>query len=133
MQKKDNLSKTLTIGGTILVWLPILAPFILGLIVLVVDGNFLFDYLMPGELFMVVFAGSAFLIWAAIRTRSRQKIIFWGSGIAAVSLVTLMLVGGVQPGTSEYVVVMTLLILYWLAIMLVGVGGFLLFKDLFKK
>ena len=133
MLKKDNFSKTLTISGTILVWLPILAPIILGLIVLVMDGTFLFDYLMPGELYMVVFAGCALLILAAIRTRSRQKVIFWGSGIAAASLVTLVFIGDVQPGTIEYVIVMTLLVLYWLAIVMTGIGGILLLQDLFKK
>lgn len=133
MQKKDILSKTLTIGGTILVWLPILAPFILGLIVLVVDGNFLFDYLMPGELYMVVFTGCILLIWAALRTRSRQKSIFWGSGLAGALIVGLMIAGDVTPGTSEYVIVMSLLVLYWLAIILAGTGGILLWKDLFRK
>ena len=133
MQKKDTFSKILTLVGTILVWLPILAPFILGFIILFMDGTFLFDYLMPAEFSTIVFAGCGLLLWAAIRTKAWQKIIFWGVGLASASIVALMLMGGVQQGTFQYYLVMTLLALYWLAAIAVGCGGLLLWRDLFKK
>ena len=133
MQKKNTLSKIITVVGTVLVWLPILAPFIRSLIVLVMDGQFLFDYLMPAELNPVVFSGCALLLWAVMRTHLQQKIIYWGAGVTAASITALMLLGDVQLGTTEYVIAISLLVLFWLGAILVGIGGILLWKDLFKK
>jgi hypothetical protein len=133
MEKKDSLSKTLTIIGTILVWLPIAAPFIFGFISLSMDGIYLFDYLMPAEFGFLAFAGGVLLLWAAIRTRSRMGIIAWGFGIAIVALAVIMQIGGVMPDTLEYVLVIGLLVVNTLAMVLMGIGGALLWRDLFRK
>ena len=90
MERKNTLSKILVIIGTVLVWIPILAPVIFGFVSLSLDGIYRFDYLMPAELGISVFTGGALLLCAAIITKSRQRIIAWGLGIAAGSIVTLM-------------------------------------------
>ena len=133
MQKKDRLSKILAILGTALVWLPVLAPVILGFLSLGMDGIYRFDYLMPAELGIVVFAGGAALLWAALRTGLRRKIIAWGFGLAAGSIAILMAFGDVVPGSLEWGIVIGLLATYSIAIVVMGIGGTLLCKDLFGK
>jgi len=133
MGKKDALSKTFAILGTILVWFPVLAPVILGFLSLVMDGRFRFDYLMPAELGVVAFAGGILLILGAFRARLRKKIIGWGFGLAAGSIVILMAFGDVVPGSLEWGIVIGLLITYTLALVVLGIGGILLWKDLFGK
>jgi RsiW-degrading membrane proteinase PrsW (M82 family) len=97
------------------------------------DGIYRIDYLMPAELGILVFVGGALLLWAAIRAKSRQGIITWGLGIAAVSIVILNSFGDVVPGSLEWAIVVGLLIAYSLAIVVMGVGGVLLWRVLFKK
>jgi len=133
MEKKNSLSKTLTIIGTILVWLPIAAPFIFGFISLSMDGVYRFDYLMPAEFGFLAFTGGFLLLLAAIRTRKRLAIIAWGLGIAVGTLAVIMQVGGVMPDTLEYALVVGMLVLNSLAIILMGIGGVLLWRDLFRK
>ena len=133
MEKKDTLSKILAVVGTALVWLPILAPLVLGFISLGMDGIFRFDYLMPAELGILVFVGGATLIWGAIRTELRRRIIVWGFGLAAGSIAILMVLGDVVPGSLEWAIAIGLLVTYSLAIMIMGVGGILLWRNLFKR
>ena len=133
MEKKAVFSKILTVVGTILVWFPLLAPVVLGFVSLGMDGIYRLDYLMPAELGILVFIGGALLIWGAIRTRFRRGIIAWGFGLAAGSIAILISFGDVEPGSLEWVIVVESLITYILAIVVVGVGGILLWRDLFKK
>jgi len=133
MEKKDTLSKILAIIGTVLIWIPILAPVVFGLVSLGMDGIYRFDYLMPAELGIVVFVGGALLLWAALRAKSRRGIIAWGIGIAAGSITVLNAIGDVESGSLELAIVVGLLIAYSLAIVVMGVGGVLLWMDLFKK
>jgi hypothetical protein len=133
MGKKDALSKILTVVGTVLVWFPILAPLVLGFISLGMDGIYRLDYLMPAELGILVFIGGALLIWGAIRARLRRGLIAWGFGLAAGSIAILVSFGDVVPGSLEWAIAIGLLITYTLAIMIMGSGGILLWRDLFKK
>jgi hypothetical protein len=131
--KKDTLSKILAVLGTVLVWFPVLAPVLLGLFSLVTDGIYRFDYLMPVELGLVAFAGGALLIWGALRARLRRRIMFWACGLAAGSVVVLMVLGDVMPGSLQWGIAIGLLITYSLAIVVMGIGGILLWKDVFGK
>ena len=133
MVKKDTLSKALAIPGVVLVWIPILAPIILGFISLGMDGIYRLDYLMPAELGILVFVGGALLLWAAIRAKSQRGIIAWGLGIAAASITILMAFGDVEPGSLRWVIVIGLLIVYSLAIVVMDIGGVLLWRNFFRK
>jgi len=133
MEKKATLSKILAIVGTVLVWIPIVAPVVFGFVSLGMDGIYRFDYLMPAELGILAFVGGALLLWAAIRARSRQGITAWGLGIAAGSIAVLMAFGDVEPGSFEWAIVIGLLSTYSLAIVVMGIGGVWLCRDLFKK
>jgi hypothetical protein len=67
MKKKEVLAKILAIVGSALVWLPILAPVLLSILIIIKEHMFGFDYLMPAELFPVTLVGGGLLIWAALR------------------------------------------------------------------
>ena len=97
------------------------------------DGVYRLDYLMPAELGILVFIGGALLIWAAIRTGLRRRTLLWGLGLAAGSIAVLMALGDVVPGGLEWAIAIGLLITYILAIVVMGNGGILLWRELFKK
>jgi hypothetical protein len=140
VQKKDVVTKILAILGTVLVWLPILAPILFSAVTLFRAGIFRFDYLMPAEFFMVALIGGALLVWAALLARKRRGLICWGIGIAAVMLVggqELAVVSGLASGRIEpvgtwWVIVIASLVIYSLALAITGIGGALLLRDLFK-
>jgi hypothetical protein len=140
MEKKDNLTKVLAIFGTVLIWFPVLAPFLAGIALVFRDGMFRFDYLMPAELFLSALIGGAILFWAAMRGRSYHKQIGWGM-VAAVALLFggqgLAVVTGLASGETEPTplligLVLTPIIIYALILAAVGVYGVLLSRDLFK-
>jgi hypothetical protein len=140
MGKRDALAKGLAIAGTILVWLPILLPFVLSLALFTRARVFRFDYFAPAEVAPVALVGICLLLWAALRARSREKLIGWGIGIALAALIgsqALAVVTGLASGETEpagvwWAIVLGLYALYPLALILIGVGGVLLLRDLFK-
>ena len=140
MEKKGVLSKVLAIVGTVLVWLPILAPVLLSVVLVITEREFRFDYLMPAELFPATLVGGGLLIWAALRAHSRRRLIGWGLGIAVGLLVggqVLAVVTGLASGETEptgwwWALVLASIVVYSLALVVVGVGGVLLLRDLFR-
>jgi hypothetical protein len=140
MENKGTLTKGLASAGTVLVWIPILAPILFSLIFLIQRQLFRFDYLMPAELGLFAFGGGILLLVAAIRAHSHIKLISWGLGIAfvmavggqALAVVTGLADGSTEIGGWQWMLVLSSLILYTLAIVEVGIGGILLLRDLFK-
>jgi lysylphosphatidylglycerol synthetase-like protein (DUF2156 family) len=138
--KNTKLTKGLTITGTILAGLPVIAPLLFAIISLIADGKFRFDYLMPAELFFLSLAGAALLIWAAIRARSRLKLILWSLGVGIVllfggqglAMVTGLANGRIGMDSNWFIVVMGMIILFSLAMVLLFISGILLYKDLRK-
>ena len=140
MENKGAFTKGLAIAGTVLVWLPVLAPIVFSLIRFIQRRVFQFDYLMPAELGLFAFGGGILLLVAAIRTRSHMKLIGWGLGIAfvmiiggqALAVVTGLASGAAEPAGWQWTLVLSSLVLYTLAIIGIGVGGIWLLRDLFK-
>jgi hypothetical protein len=141
MEKKGAFTRILAVAGTILTWFPILAPIVFSAIGLVRRGIFRFDYLMPAELFPYPLLGGLLLLWASLRAKSRVRLIGWGLGTAVVLFVgsqALAVVTGLANGTTDpvgwaYVVVLSALIVYALTLVVMGVGGVLLLRDVYKK
>jgi hypothetical protein len=139
MEKKDRLTKVLAIVGTVLVWLPILAPVVFSVIRFVQARRFQFDYLMPAELFPVVLVGSGLLLWAAFRARSRREIIGWGllamTGLLVISqalaVVTGLASGETETGGWQWALVLALFAGFWLGLLGIAIGGILLVRDLY--
>jgi hypothetical protein len=141
MRKRGKFTKALAMGGTVLVWFPLLAPLFFGLIAFMSKGIFRFDYLMPAEFFPVAMTGGALLAWAALRARARLWLIGGGLGMAIVSLiggqllavVTGLASGETEPGGWQWVLVLALIAVYALSVAIIGVGGVLLWRDLFTS
>jgi hypothetical protein len=139
-EDKDLLCKSLAIVGTALVWLPLLAPFILLVPRLATGRPLLFDYLIPGELSPVAVIGGGLLLWAAFRARMRRGIIGGGLGAAvallvgsqALAVVTGLASGEIEPAGWPLAMVLTLFGGYGLALVVTGIGGVLLVRGLFK-
>ena len=140
MEKTSILTRILAIVGTVLVWFPILAPVLLSVARIIQGRIFLFDYLMSAELFPVAMAGGGLLLWAALRARSRRGIIGWGLGIAvsllvggqALAVVTGLASGDTEPTGWQWALVLASIGIYSLALVVIGVGGVLLVRDLIK-
>ena len=140
MEKKGILTKMLAIVGTVLVWLPVLAPVVLSMAAIIEERVFRFDYLMPAELFPVALVGGGLLIWAALRVRLHRRLIGWGLGISVGSLVggqVLAIITGLASGETEpdgwwWALVLASIVVYSLTLVVIGVGGVLLLREPFK-
>jgi hypothetical protein len=140
MNRQTEITKVLAISGLVLVWFTILAPLVLAFISFFSGGGFRFDYLMPAELFIVALVGGLLLLWAALRIHVEMKWIHWAFGIAFFSLivgVTLAKVTGLADGRSGsggwLPVAVGLIIIYNLALVALGIGGWYLCRDMIKK
>ena len=140
MVKRGVLTKILAIVGTVLVWFPILAPVLISAVAIINERMFRFDYLMPAELFPAALVGGCLLIWAALRARSRWRLFGWGLGIAVgllvggqvLAVVTGLASGKTEPAGGWWALVLASLVVYSLALVVVGVGGLSLLRDLFR-
>ena len=141
MKNQDVLTKTLAIVGTVLVWIPILAPILFSVALLIAEKIWRFDYLMPAELLLLALIGGSLVIWATIRARSHRRIVGWALAIAVFLLVggqVLAVVTGLASGAAEpagwrWGLVLASLVGYSLALVTIGIGGLSLIHKLFKK
>jgi hypothetical protein len=141
MSNNGTFTKILAIIGTVLVWFVLLAPVLLTAFAYLRGGVFLFDYLMPAELFPLALGGGLLLLWAMIRARSRRAVIGGGLGASIVLLVggqALAVATGLASGATEptgwpWALVICSLIGFILALVTVGVGGILLLMDLYSS
>src|SRR5512136_240574 len=104
MENKGVFTKILAIVGTVLVWFPILAPVLASVTAIIEARMFRFDYLLPAELFPVALLGGCLLLWAALRARSRRRLVGWSLGIAVVSPLVgqvIASVTGLASGETE--------------------------------
>lgn len=140
MENKGTFTKVLAVTGTIFVWLPILAPILFSGALLIRAHMLRIDYLMPAELGLFAFGGGILLLVATIRTRSQVKLIGWGLGLAVVMMAGVMVVpmvtgladGSTPMGGWQWMLVLGMLAVYMLAVVVIGVGGIFLLRDLFK-
>lgn len=141
MAKKDLLTKIATVVGTGLACFPVVATLLLSLIGSITGRRFLFDYLMPAELFPIALAGGLLLLWSAWRAHLRRGLVAW-----SLSAVILFLAGGIAladgtglasgavgPGGWEWTLVLGAFIVYTLALLVLDWSGILLMRDLFKS
>lgn len=141
MEKKDVLTKVLAVVGTVLVWFPMVATVLLSIVGSIRVHTFLFDYLMPLELFPVALVGGGALLWAALRARLRRRLIAWGLGIVAAMLIggqALAETSGLASGQTEptgwiWTMLLVSIGIYWLALGELGIAGILLVRDLIQR
>ena len=141
MEKKDNLTKTLAVAGTTLILMAVIAPIFFSITALISNGRFVFDFIMPAELFPLVLIGSALLIFAAVRAKSRRKLIIWSFAIGivmlfggqALAVATGLASGEIEPTGIWWGLTLGSLIVFDLAVVATCVGGFLLIVELYKR
>lgn len=140
MSKNDNPTKGLAIAGTAMVWLCVLSPVIVAAMRFPARGFIRFDYLLPAELFPVALLGGGLVLWAAVRARSRRRLIGWSLGVAAgllaagqaLAVATGLASGAAEPVGWPWALVVASIAGYTLALVALGIGGVLLLRDLFK-
>lgn len=140
MKNKNLFSKIMAIAGTVLVWLPILAPLLFSLERLVRAHRFMLDYLMPAELFPLVLVGGLLLLWAALRMRVHRRLVAWALGAAVflpvagqgLAILTGLADGSTPTGGWQWALVFGSIMAYIMAVIILGVGGILLLRHLFK-
>jgi hypothetical protein len=141
MKNQDALTKSLAVVGTVLVWIPILAPILFSFAFVITENVWRFDYLMPAELFLLALIGGSLLIWATIRAHSHQRLVGWALATAVFLLAggqALAELTGLASGAAEAAgwrlgLVLASLVGYSLALVALGIGGLLLLLKLFKK
>lgn len=140
MHKTGIFTKALAVTGALLVWFPIVATVVITVIAWIADRIFRLDYLMPAELAPAAFLGGGLLLWAALRAHARRGLIGGGLGLMLAMLVggqALAVVSGLASGATEptgwvWILVLTSLAVYTLAIVEVGTAGVLLVRDVFR-
>ncbi len=141
MEKRGPLTKILAIAGTVLVWLPIVAPLLLSVPHFIRARVLMVDYLMPAELFPIVLVGGILLIWAALRARAQRALIVGGLGAAVALLVgaqvlaevTGLASGEMEPAGIWWALVVASFVLFIVGVLAVGVGGGLLLRDTYRN
>lgn len=138
MSKGRLTSISLALLGTVLVWVPLLAPAFLSLLAWARSSRLHFDYLLPAELFPAVLVGGTALLLAALRARARRQVIGWALGVTLGSLVGGQVFavlsgfasGAAEPGGWPRAVVIASLAAYALSALGMGIGGLFLLRDL---
>jgi len=137
MKNKSLISKIIAITGTILVWIPIIAPVLLTIIFLIIKGRFAFDFLMPMELIFLVIIGAILLIISSIIMKFKWKII----GISLGTIISIFILGqfiaeitGIASGETEmtstlYFIMITFVIIYIISLIILGISGIKLVKK----
>jgi hypothetical protein len=139
MTHTNGLTKILAVIGTVLTWFPLVLPLVLALAGLA-RGHFNFDYLIPGEIFPVYLVGAGALLWAAWRAKSRKGLVGWGLATTLAALVAFSAVAaatGLASGETEPTgwpmsVVGGLMVIWWVGMLVTGVGGVLLTWDVYR-
>ncbi len=140
MGRNDLLTKLLAVVGTVMIWLPILAPVLFAAARGVQSGKFLFDYLMPAELFPIVLIGGGLLLWSAVRARLHRGLIGWSLlaavvllfGSQGLAVMTGLASGAIEATGWQWALTLGMIVVYALLVVVMGVGGVLLLRDLFQ-
>jgi len=140
LEKNNLFTKILVIVGNILIWIPLVLPFIFLIGAWVQSGSALFDFLIPAELFPATLIGALLLLWVSVRIKKRLAPVGWGAAFAILMLITgqvVASVSGLASGEAEqngavWFIALGSIILFDLALVFVGIHGILLLKDLIK-
>jgi hypothetical protein len=141
MEKNGRFLKILAVAGTVLVWIPLVAPILLSIPVTVSTGTLRFDYLMPAELSPFSFFGGLMLAVAAFLARSYRKPILWSLIISVIALaggqiyavVSGLASGAVAAEGLPWAVVLTLLTIYIAALLVLCLAALRLTRNLFGQ
>lgn len=141
MKNKILISKIISIIGTTLVWIPIIAPIFFTLILLFTRKILVFDFLMPMELFFLIIIGAILLIVSSIIMKYNWKII----GISFIVIISMFIIpqviavltgvasGAAKMTTMMYIILLTFVLIYITFLVILGISAISLTKKLFKS
>lgn len=140
MKKYGALNRGLAIAGTVLVAFPIVAMLFMALERLIRSGRFRADWLIPAELFPMVFVGAVALLVAALRSRTRRALIGWVIGVmfgcialgAIYTMASGLASGRTEPEGFVWVVAVVLIGGFVVSVGVLSIAGALLTVDLFR-
>jgi hypothetical protein len=138
--EKRKLVMVLAIAGEALAAFPILATLGTSLIGTIASGGFLFDWLMPAELFMGALAGGVLLAAAALMSkRYRAAVLSTFAAVAALFSFgqAYAVLSGAADGASgvrpfPYYVMIASVLAYTAALLALNVFGALLIRSSWK-
>lgn len=141
MKNSERITKSLAVLGSILVWFPLLVPFIFGGIGFIESGRLNIDFLIPAEIFYVPFSGMVALLWAAVRAKMRRGLIGWSFAATLVFLTVSLATaqwtgladGSVPEGGWQSTLVFGLFGIFLIALIVCAIGGILLLRDVYTK
>jgi hypothetical protein len=140
MKNNKKLSQVLAIIGTALVWLPVAAMLVFGVLHWARAGEPMFDFFLPAEALPLVLVGFGLLLWAALREKFLVKAISltFGIGIAGLvlsqsaALLSGLADGSIGPSGFWFVLVIGIFSIYDLAVIWLGVLGVRLTQHLLQ-
>ncbi|MGE4454190.1 MAG: hypothetical protein AB7D92_06605 [Sphaerochaeta sp.] len=104
--KQRSLPSILMVVGTAILALLLLSPFLLALFFLVVEQQFLFDYLLTAELGLVACVGALALTIATMHWNTKSILLFIFLPLMLLSLFILMLMRNPHPVMGALVLVL---------------------------
>lgn len=97
--KSRAVSRAVTGIALILIWFPLVVPCILSALYFFVNGKFMLDILMPGELFLLTLIGSSIMIWISRKSGIFKDLLF--SYILMIGFLVLSQLVAVYTGISH--------------------------------
>ncbi len=132
-RRRVETARVLALFGTVLTAFPLAAPLVLALVSWVASRRATVDYLMPGELFVVVLLGGVALVIAALLGRRLRAPVVIVLVAAALLLVVVDLVAAFAPAPARTPAVATVYALYVAAVLVMAVLGAILCRVLFAR
>jgi hypothetical protein len=132
-------ARVLAVVGTVLVGLPLAAPLVFAAVMAIARGRMLVDFLMPGELVLLVVGGGVALLVAAVMSRTRGRLIallLAGVAVSFGAMSVLATATGLASGRTAaegwpLVVVMGSYSLYVAGVIGLFIAGVVLARELF--
>jgi hypothetical protein len=135
--KSAKAMRVLTLAGTVLLFLPIGFMLLTSAVGSITRKQFLMDYMIPSELFPIIFAGAVMLTVASFRTGCRKKqsvfllVIMCAALFAsqAVAVLTGLASGRTAAEGLPLYTVLTLMALYNIAAAADIINGICMYKS----
>ena len=149
MENRGTLTRGLAVSGTIFAWLPILVTVLTSVAGTIRNGRVRVDYPIAGQLFSGAFVRALLLFLGPPRAPPPRGVVGvrvdwmlalgWGLAAAAIALVgsqTVAVIAGLASGKIgmsgwPWALVVTGIAAYALALIVIGIGGVLLLRDLY--
>ncbi len=140
MPSSRTIDRVLSVAGALLVCSPLALTVLLSLLASLSAGRFLFDFLMPAELFPLFLAGALSSMVAAVRLRRRRALVIGGAIVTALALLsaqgaaiaTGLAAGDRAPQGWPLVLVLSLFVLFLAAMVATGLGSVALARDVLR-